>query len=162
MAITAWLIDATPYRLRYKCHQDGVISSPPVAADGLVTIPNQGGATPDLRTDALNGAHTGAGGIPINDIMRVRLWGYGPIAAGAITQAQARALCNSDDPGSAVLTNFNVGRCVTSITPMLPAFSWAADWNVDIDGDPVCEVRSATGTEGWAILDIHFRHTDDL
>jgi len=161
MAITFSLVDATPYRLRYLATQDGEISSPPVAADGFNTIPNQGGASPDLRTDPILTTY-GAGGVPILKIMRTRLDGYGPIAAGAITQAQARALCNSDDAAGAVLTNHNVGRCVTTITPRLGLIEWTVDWNVDGQGDPVCEVRSTTGTAATAYVDIHFRHTDDL
>ena len=161
MAISFTLIDATPYRLRYKCYQDGVISSPPVAADGFNTLPNDGGLTPDLRTDAATAAVPGGGSIPINDILRVRLNGYGPIAAGAITQGQARGLMNSQDPGLGELTNLLILGCVTTIVPMNAAFAWAADWNVDGQGDPVCEVRSQTGTAGYALLDIKYRHSED-
>jgi len=160
MAITFALVDATPYRLRYLATQDGVVSSPPVAADGLATIPNDGGATPDLRTDAT--VNAGPGGPVLRKLLRVRLDGYGPLAAGAITQAQARALMNSDDAAGAVLTNYNVGRAVTTVTPRLGLIAWATDWNVDVNGDPVCEVRSATGTAATAYVDIHYRHTYDL
>jgi len=161
MAITATLVDATPYRLRYLMTQDGVVSSPPVAADGLVTIPNTlGGATPNLHTDSI--VNAGPGGPVLHKIMNARIAGFGPLAAGALTQAQARALCNSDDAAGAVLTNYNVGRAVTTITPRLGLIAWATDWNVDVQGDPVCEVRSATGTAATAYLDIHYRHTYDL
>ncbi|KKL10631.1 hypothetical protein LCGC14_2553900, partial [marine sediment metagenome] len=54
MAITLALVEATSDRLMYLATQDGVISSPPVVADGFVVIPNAGGATPDLQTDALS------------------------------------------------------------------------------------------------------------
>ena len=160
MAITVALVDATPYRLRYLATQDGVISSPPVAADGLVTILNDGGATPDLRTDAT--VNAGPSGPALRKLLRVRLDGYGPVAAGAINQAQARALMNSDDAAGAVLINHNVGRAVTAITPRTGVIAWATDWNVDAQGDPVCEVRSATGTVATAYVDIHYRHTYDL
>jgi hypothetical protein len=169
MAITFGLVHAAPYRLRYLCYQDGRITSPPVAANGFATLPNDGGATPDLRTDALTGAWTGGGaakfhGSPLNNILRARLLGFAPIAAGAITQAQARSLMNSEDAPAApaVLTNLYIGRCVTKIVAMDVALVWAADWNVDGQGDPVCEVRSGTGTAGYALLDIHYRHSYDL
>jgi hypothetical protein len=174
MAITFALIDATPNRLLYRCMQDGVLTSPPVAADTLATLPNDAGATPDLRTDALNGA-TSVGSIPIFNIMAVRLNGFGPIAAGAITQAQARSLCASwDTPAApAVLINDLIGRCVTRITAVFDGtiavplntatVSWSADWNVDAQGDPVCQVRSGPGgTASVAILDIQYRHSFSL
>lgn len=159
MAITFALIDATPFRLRYKAYQDGEISSPPVAADGFNTIPNDGGATPDLLTDINTVAPPGADGSPLRKLIRVRLDGYGPLAAGAITQGQARGLLNSQDPGLGELTNLLILGAVTMVHGMNAAFSWAVDWNVDGQGDPVCEVRSGTGTAGYAIVDIWYRHS---
>lgn len=155
MAITFALIDHTANRLVYLCTQDGVVSSPPVAADGFATIPNDGGVTADLTTDSTLAAPNadGVGGIPIGRPMRARVNGYGAHAAGVLTQAQARALfcCGAV---AAVLTNYTIQRNRTFITARSAAIAWAADWNVDGGGDPVCEVRSATGTACTAVLDI--------
>lgn len=163
MAITFTLVDATPWRLRYLATQDGVISSPPVAADGFNTIPNQGGATPDLRTDIGTVTTSGADGIPLQKIIRARLDGFGPLAPGPLTQAQARAIMNSDDSASNVLTNQRVGRAITEVIPRLgQGVTWAADVNVDGDGDPTVEIRSDVGVASTAYVDIHRRHTFDL
>lgn len=167
MAIVFTLVNATADRLRYLAVQDGDVTSPGDPANGFNTIPNQGGVTPDLRTDSLTGQGAdGAGGLPINNIMRVRLWGYGPIAAGAINQDQARALCNSEeaDPAAPVVnTNALRGRCVTKLAPRTgQGVDWAVDWNVDAQGDPDCEVRSTTGVAASCYIDIHFRHSYDL
>lgn len=154
MAITFQLVDNAPGSLVYLCTQDGVVSSPPVAADGFATIPNTiGGATPNLDTDSIVNS-TGSGGLPLNKLIDVRNTGYGPIAAGAITQAQARALFARNDLAGTVLTNFHIPRAYTTITPRLGMIAWGVDWNVDAQGDPVCEVRSATGTAATAMLRI--------
>jgi hypothetical protein len=156
MAITFVLVENTPYRLRYLATQDGVISSPPVAADGFNTIPNDAGGTPDLRTDSapFNSA--------LHRIMRARLEAYPPLPAGALTQAQARALLASDDAAGAVLTNQNISRCEIRVTGRTGAVQWAVDANVDGQGDPVVEVRSETGTAATAYVDIVQRHSYDL
>ncbi len=165
MAIAFALVEATPYRLRYLCTQDGAISSPPVAADGFNTIPNDGGVTPDL----LNDIASGAGPSPLRAIIRARLDGFPLtnsttpiIPAGALNQAQARAIMNSDDNASAVLTNDLVGRSVVEITPRTGTISWSTDVNVDGQGDPTIEVRSDVGGAATAYVDVHFRHTYDL
>lgn len=162
MAITFALVDATPYRLRYLATQDGVISSPPVAADGFATIPNDAGATPDLQTDILTAPTSGANGIPLQKIIKARIDGFGPLPAAALNQAQARAIMNSDDAASAVLTTQRVGRAVTTTSPKTGVIAWSADINVDGEGDPVVEVRSEVGVVATSYVDIHYRHTYDL
>lgn len=168
MAITLSLRYATPDWLIYLAIQDGVISSPPVAADGLVTLPNDGGVTPDLQTDILRaktdppGAAGGVSGLPLQDLIRARLDGHGPLGPGALTQAEARALFLSDNTGG--ILSDQVTRARTWITPRSSEGSvqWAADANVDGDGDPVIEVRSSVGVAADAFLYIHLRHTFDL
>jgi hypothetical protein len=163
MAITFALVDAAPYRLRYLATQDGVISSPPVSSDGFDTIDNDVGATPDLSTDINTVAVSGGGQAPLKALIYARRNGnYKAVTTGALTQAEARALLNSDDAAGAVLTNQNVGRCVTSVTPRTGAVAWATDINVDGNGDPIIEVRSTTGTAGTAYVDLHYRHTANL
>jgi hypothetical protein len=157
MAIVALLADASENHLLYLCTQDGVVTSPPLAANGLVVIPNTlGGATPDLYVDSTLAAPNaaGAGGTPIARPIRARLTGYGAAAAGALNQAQARALFGCGVVG-AVLSNYLVQRNRVFITPRNVAFAWAVDVNVDGQGDPTIEVRSATGTAGTAMLDVH-------
>jgi len=162
MAIVALLVDSSPFTVVYLLTQDGVVSSPPVAADGLVTIPNTvGGATPNLDIDTIVNTG-GAGGLPLNRLVDVRNTGYGPIAAGAINQAQARALFMRNDVAAAVLTNFLINRAYSVITPRLGMIVWGVDWNVDAQGDPVCEVRSATGTAATAMLKISVDDTPGL
>jgi hypothetical protein len=79
MALTAALVESTPYRLRYLLTQDGAVTSPTDPdVDALVTIPNDIGGTPDLATDASPG--------PLDQVINVRRNGYGPFAAGAITR----------------------------------------------------------------------------
>lgn len=163
MAITFALVDATPFRLRYLATQDGVISSPPDPADGFNTIPNDGGVTPDLLTDIETVTAGGAGNAPLRGPIRARLDGFGPLPVGALNQAQARALLNSDDAAGAVLTNLNVGRCVVTFQPRTgQGVEWATDVNVDAQGDPVIEVRSGVGVAATCYVDLHFRDSRDL
>lgn len=185
------LVEATPFRLRYLAFQDGVISSPPLPSDGFATIPNDGVPSPDLLTDATDGANETGGGAVGNrtllvNIVRARLDGIGVIPAGTpLTQAQARALLLSDDPTEALLTNNNVPRAIVTaqcsvrvfvpgqpFNPLpspLPTFAqlsslvdFCVDANVDLQGDPVVEVRSGVGFPGFAYIDIYARHTINL
>lgn len=160
MPIVAVLLSATPMRLLYQ-----------LSGDGALTIPNDGGASPDLLTDAIAGAASGpmagAGGSPLLAIMRARLDGYGPIPAGALNQAQARALLQSEDAARAVLVSLAVGRCFCRITPRGAAAAadlnshWTVDANVDGGGDPVLAiVATAGGSAQVAILEIIFRHSE--
>lgn len=155
MALTAALVESTPYRLRYLLTADGVVTSPTDPdVDALVVIANDAGATPDLRTDASAG--------PLDEIINVRINGYGPIVAGAITQAQARALYLSDDAAAAVLTNDLVGRAVSEVQGRTGRLSWAVDATIDLQGDPCLTVRCTAGVAGTGYVDLHFRHTYDL
>ena len=122
MAVTVALAaDPTPYTLQYLATHDGV-------ADGnTVAIPNAGGATPDLQTDNLNRAAwlTTAGGYPASshlaDLINANRAGLGSIVAGAMTQAEARALFSSDDR-CALLSRRSESLylpCILSITALL-------------------------------------------
>jgi hypothetical protein len=163
LAITAILLSATPERLLYQLTRDAV-------ADGnnALTIPNDGGATPDLLTDALTGLADSSGPGPLLAIIRARLDGYGPIAAGALTQAQARALLASDDAGRAVLVSRLIGRCIMRITPRGATAAadmngyWNVDANVDGQGDPVVAIAGPSdgASAQLAILEIRFRHSE--
>jgi hypothetical protein len=168
MAIIFQLVDRGPHWLRYLATQDGVVNSPPAAADGFNTIPNDAGATPDLRTDALTGmaeAPEGSiGGSGMLQIMRARLDGYGPLPAAALTQAQARALLAGRSlgvPGNA-LGALLIGRCYLHAQPRLGQAAWRLDANVDAQGDAVVEVRSQVGVAATAYIDIVFKGSFDL
>jgi len=175
MAITAALVEATGYMLKYLLTQDGVSAGSPTV-DSFLVIPNNGGATPDLRTDALTGAAAEGHG-KLQEIIRARIDGYGPIAAGALSQAQARALLSSDDATNAVLTNRNIMSCQMYVTPRTQVGSggvlvggqagsgaaWLCDATVDASGDPVVQVGTARRPPavGTCYLTIHLRHSMD-
>ena len=147
MAITVSLVESTPFRLRYLLVNSG---SP---LGGSATIPNDAGATPDLRTDLA----TDPSG-PMRAIARAGVDGIGIIAAGALTQAGARAILNSDNTGN--VGNDYVPRAVMTLTPRSGAATWAADANVDGGTDPVVDITSSAAA-GECYLDIHARHSID-
>ncbi len=136
MAVTGALAIARPNLLRYLLTSD--------AMGGALTIPNDAGATPDLQTDTV-----GIGG-PIRAMILARLNGYGALAAGALSQAQARSIFLGD--GSAA-GNANIVRGRVTITPRSGAATWIVDANVDGAGDPTI-VATATAAVGTAYLDI--------
>ncbi len=150
MAVTFALVENTPYRLRYLATSDtqGGIQG------GTGTIPNDGGATPDLLTDLANDPSG-----PLRAIVRARLDGIGTVAAGALTQAQARAALNSD--GTVSIGNDLVPRAILRVISRSGSAVWAIDANVDGQGDPVVDVI-ATAAVGTAYVDIFARHSIDL
>lgn len=147
MAITISLVESTPFRMRYLLVNSG---SP---LGGSANIPNDAGATPDLRTD-LDAA---AG--PLRQIMYAGVSGIGTVAAGALDQAGARALLLSDNTGS--VGNDKVPRAVTMLTIRSGAGTWSVDANVDGQADPVLTVTSSAAA-GTAYIDIWARHSIDL
>jgi hypothetical protein len=148
MAITFTLVESTPYRLRYLA-----VNASPFGT--TATIPNDGGATPDLRTDLANDPSG-----PLRAIVRAGVDGIGTVAAGALTQAQARAIMNSDNTGS--VGNDLVPRAITTVTPRgTTPVVFGVDINVDGQADPVVIVTSSAAT-GEAYVDIHARHSIDL
>lgn len=174
MAITAQLVEATGYMLKYLLTQDGTSTGSPTT-DSTLVIPNAAGVTPDLRTDALAGA-AAEGQQKLQQIIRARIDGYGPLAAAALTRAQARALLNSDDNGNAVLVNKNILSCRLDIIPRSQGaagfgvggqagapVAWLADADVDASGDPVVTVATARRppAASTAYLTIKLRHSLD-
>ena len=145
MAITITLVENTPFRLRYLLVNSG---SP---LGGSATIPNDAGATPDLRTDLANDPSG-----PMRAIARAGVDGIGVIAAGALTQAGARAILNSDNTGN--VGNDYVPRAVMTLTARSGTAVFAVDANVDGDADPIVNITSSAAA-GEAYLDIHARHS---
>lgn len=135
MAATAALVFAGNNRLRYLITGD--------AMGGAVTIPNDGGASPDLATDCLPG--------PLKQIITARTNGIGTIAAGALTQAQARALLLSDGVAANVGNN-KVPRAICTVTSRAALGGAFVDANVDGGGDPVVAVT--VGANELTYLDI--------
>ena len=134
MATTAALVAQFGNHLRYLLTESG--------AGGTVTIGSSGGVTPDLQTDSLAG--------PIKAISKAQSTGIGTIAAGALTQAQARALWLSDATVS--VGNLDVPRTLVRLTPRTGATVWIVDANQS-GGDPVIQA-TASAAAGTAYLDI--------
>jgi hypothetical protein len=148
MPLTATLVESTANRLRYLLVNASTTGT-------TVTIPNDGGATPDLLTDLA----TDPSG-PLRAIVRARLDGIGTHPAGALSQAQARDILNSDGSGASVGNN-SVPRARLTLTPRTAAaVGWTADANIDGQGDPVVVITTQDGTPGAsAYLDIWVRHS---
>jgi hypothetical protein len=139
MATTAQLVYQGHNNLRYKITTNG--GSVP---GGSVTIPSTGGATPDLRTDALAG--------PLRAISRAGVDGIGTVAPLALTQAQARDILVADGTGASV-GNKNAPRARLQFAPRSAA-GFSVDVNVDGSHNPNITV---TGTEdGVTYLDVDF------
>jgi hypothetical protein len=116
-------------------------------AGGALTFANDGGATPDLQTDAVAG--------PLKRIFLARVNGLGVVAAGvALTQAQARSLLFSDNTSS--MGNINVPRAIVFLdgANRSGTTAWSSlDANVDGGGDPVITV-TASAAAGTIYLNI--------
>jgi hypothetical protein len=137
MAITAVLVEQTPFRLRYLCTHDG-------QAGNTLTIPNADGATPDLATDAVAG--------PLKEDV---------IDRTGLTQAGARAYLNSDDAARTFLTNHLVGRAVLDAIPRSGGLEWFLDCDV-VGGRPVILVSTFAAAAAECVVDVFFRNTPEL
>lgn len=135
MPVTAALVNAQHNRLRYLITSD--------ASGGTLAITTTGAASPDLRTDSLQG--------PIKQIAFAAANGIGNVVAGALTQAQARAILLSNDPGS-VVGNANMPRAISQLTQVSGAGIFSVDANVT-GGNPVLNV-TCTAAVGVSYLDI--------
>jgi|SRR5882672_3848900 len=136
MALTATLVEQGNNRLRYLlvANTTGGVTA---------TITTTGAATPDLLTDSLYG--------PIKVIAGAFTAGLGILAAGAMTQAQARAMwvADSSDP---VLGNSKVPRALCNLTPRTGTAAWNVDANVDGSGHPL--LTAFASDVGSAYLDV--------
>ena len=145
MALTFALVEATPNRLRYSV----TASAGGGTTANLSTI---GSATPDVLTDAPQG--------PIKKLAKAVADGFAAFAAGAQTQAKARALWLSDwsgadpAPGEAAGQISAVTTAICRITPRTTAVEWSVDADVS-GGNPIITVGVSTLTgNGVAYLDI--------
>lgn len=139
MAVTATLVYAGHNRLRYLINASGA---------GSVTITTTGAVSPDLATDTLSG--------PLKNIVNAFANGYGKLAAGALTQPQARALWLSNDPTGvvAVIGNLLVptAQCRLTSRDIGGTGAFSVDANVDGGGHPTVIVTA--GGADIAYLDI--------
>jgi hypothetical protein len=160
MAIAFTLQLAARDRIVYLCAQDGVISSPPSAADGQATVNNFIG-------DVISGAAAldSVGSDGLLPVARASRDGFGPLAAGALTQAQIRSLMLSDDAAGAVLSNLFVGRCVERVSsPIVGGVVWNCDAGSDPasplgNNDPSPIAISEVGIVSQAYLTVEYRHS---
>lgn len=136
MAMTAALVEAGNNRLRYLITTD-------VTGAASVNITTTGAASPDLLTDSKAG--------PVKKCANAVANGLGILAAGAKTQAQARAIWLADSSDT-VLGNTKVARCESQLTIRDGTAVWSLDANVDGSGNPFIVV-SANQT-GHAYLDV--------
>jgi len=138
MAITVTLVHQTPNWLRYLV---SFSAGAPLTADITCT----GAATPDLQTDSLPG--------PIKALSKAVANGYGQFAAGALNQAQSRALWLSDwttSPGNA---NTVTARCRITRRGALGS-AMSVDANVSA-GNPILTVTGVhDGGGGDYYLDV--------
>jgi len=118
-----------------------------VEGGGTVTIPNNGGPTPDLLTDSIGG--------PLREIIRARLDGIGTIPAGTpLTQGQARALLLANGLAANV-GNAKVPRAKCNMTLVGAIGTTGVDANVDGQGDPVLVANvEVEGQEAYLDIEV--------
>ena len=148
MAVTAALVYAAGNRLRYLLTQDG-------AAGTTLTITASGAATPDLVTDSVGGQ--------IKQLAQAPTAGYGSFAAGALTQAQARALWLSDwgagaasGPGAVPGPMEKTAECELTPRSGATASAWLVDVNVSV-GVPILSISAQAGA-ATAYLDVEIQN----
>ena len=143
MAVTPSLVYAGHNRLRY------LISG----TTGTGTITTTGAASPDLLTDTLAG--------PLKNLANAFTNGFGKLPAGALNQAQSRAIWLSDDAANAVENTDGsppTARCALTMRSQAltgPAEA-AVDANVDGGGHPtlIITAGSTAGAAWTAYLDV--------
>lgn len=148
-AITVSLVFAGRNRLRYLLTAAG-------AGPDTATITTSGAATPDIVTDL------GTNGGQLMKIAKAFTDGYGSFAAGALTQAQARALWLSDftgaNPGAPSGKGSNVPTADCLLTGRtIGQTALIVDANVDGNGRPTLNLTMTGG--GTAYLDVEIPGT---
>lgn len=139
MPVTTTLVHQAANHLRYLVVGTG--------AGAVPDITSTGAASPDLITDTLAG--------PLKNIAKAFTNGYGKLPAGALTQAQARALWLSDDAGNAVVGGVPHARVTVLGRSAVGLMS--ADANVDGQGHVLLQFQSdALGAFSFYIdIEVH-------
>lgn len=157
MAITISLVEATPDRLMYLASQDD-------QAGASVTIPNVGGASPDLLTDCLSvGSNTvpddTISGIPLLPLVNAGRNGYGPFAAGALNNAE-RVFGPTDVPNGTF--NVLIQAAYLDIRPRTGGISWTVVATLDGANNPQIRIDAEQGAAGTAYVLLHLIHSKYL
>jgi hypothetical protein len=138
MAVTAALVFTGNNRLRYLLTQDG-------GAGTTLSITSSGAATPDLLTDSIQG--------PIKKLAKTPSDGYGLLAAGALTQAQARALWLSNPQSTVEIAGSQLPTAVIKLNPRSGVGpTWRVDANVS-GGVPTLDI-TAQAVAGTCYMDV--------
>ena len=144
MSLTASLVEQGNNRLRYLLTAN-------TTGGVTVTITTTGGASPDLNTDSLYG--------PLKVISLAFVNGLGILPAGAMTQAQSRAMWLADNSNT-VLGNGFPPRALANLTPRTGTAAWHVDADVDGSGHPV--MVAFASDIGTAYLDVFTQGTIGL
>ena len=140
MAVTGALVYAGHNHLRYLITAAG-------GGGGSVTITSTGAASPDLKTDTLVG--------PLKNLANAFENGYGQIAAGALNQAQARALWLSQDPTNLVSQSGQMPiSAICSLTERDPTADMRASVDAGVDGGGHPAIVVSALNNGTAYLDV--------
>lgn len=143
-AVTITLVKAGHDRMRY-------LMTAATTGTDTGTITTTGAATPDIKTDL--GTNQG----PLMKLAKAFTDGYGTLPAGALIQANARALWLGDNTAGApaIAGNLQVPVAICKITPRGgTAGAWAIDANVDGGGHPTLNITSQGVGANSAYLDI--------
>lgn len=138
--LTFTLVQATAYRQRY-----------------LVTSTLSGSQS--LLNSTLAADLAAAPG-PLRQIVNAGVNGIGTVPAGGLTQAQSRAILQSD--ATASVGNNKVPRAVSKICSRTGGAVWSVDAEVDGSGNPQLVITTDTGGGATAYLDIDARHSIDF
>ena len=143
-AVTITLVKSGHDRMRY-------LMTAATTGTDTGTITTTGAATPDIKTDL--GANQG----PLLKIAKAFTDGYGTLPAGALIQANARALWLGDGTSGApaIAGNLAVPVAMCRISPRGGAAgAWCVDANVDGGGHPTINITSLGVGVNSAYLDI--------
>ncbi len=138
MATAATLVGAGKNNLRYLMTYTDA---------SALTITNTGAASPDLTTD------TATRGGTLRKMALQFTTGYGKLAAGALTQAQARAIWNNDDAANAVGAGIARAQITTQRRTGVTN-DIAVDVNVDGAGKATIVVTPGVAAAGSCYVDV--------
>jgi len=155
MSVTIGRVWVDKNKIVYLCTSEG---SP---LGGTGTIPATGAVTPDLVTDAAYNGYGEAGSAALRRCVGSGLsGGNGIIAAGAFTQAFARALlmCDAGALNASTIGGINTARARLNLVPRSGTAAWLVD--VDIDGANIPEINvTASVAAGTCYLHVTLDHS---